>query len=55
MYDTSAPKPKPAILDDFTPYDDFDLVPQDGMEIYDHVDYSFNLDLKMANLGNGAN
>lgn len=43
------------MLDEFAPFDDFTLVPQDGMEIYDHVDYSFNLDLKMANLGDGAN
>lgn len=54
MYDDSKPKPAPKILDDFNPYDDFTLVPEDGMELYDHVDYSFNLDLSMNNLGNGA-
>ena len=53
-YDDSAPKPKPTILDNFVPLDDFTLVPQDGLELFENVDYSFNLDLKMDNLGNGA-
>ena len=55
VYDDSAPKPKPALVDQFKPFDDFDLVPEDGMKLHDHVDYSFNLDLKMGNLGDGAN
>ena len=54
MYNDAAPKPEPVMLDTLNPYDDFDLKPQDGMEIYDHVDYSFNLDLTMNNLGDGA-
>jgi iron transport multicopper oxidase len=43
------------LLEEFEPFDDFMLSPQDGMEIYDHVDYSLSLDLKMDNLGDGAN
>lgn len=55
MYDEKAPKPTPALLDTFEPFDDYTLVSQDGLEIYDNVDYSFNLDMKMDNLGDGAN
>lgn len=54
MYDDSASKPVPALLDAFEPFDDFTLVPQDGLELYDKVDYSFSLDLSMNNLGDGA-
>ena len=55
MYDDSKPEPTPKLLDSFAPFDDFDLVPHDGLELFDHADYSFNLDLKMDNLGDGAN
>ncbi len=55
VYDEVAPKPKPALLDAFSPFDDMALVPEDGEELFDHVDYSFNLDLSMNNLGDGAN
>ena len=55
MYDNSAPKPKPAIVYEYNELDDFYLVPQDGMELFEHVDYSFHLDLKMDDLGDGAN
>ena len=55
MYDGNGAKPSPAILDVFEPFDDYTLVPQDGLELYSNVDYSFNLDLKMDNLGDGAN
>jgi iron transport multicopper oxidase len=55
MYDDKAAKPSATALDAFTPFDDYTLAPQDGLEIYSNVDYSFNLDLKMDNLGDGAN
>jgi len=55
VYDDKAVKPSAALLDTFKPFDDYALVPQDGLEIYSTVDYSFNLDLKMDNLGDGAN
>ena len=54
MYNKSAPKPKPAIIDNFEPFDDYTLVPEDGLELYDYVDQSITLDLSMANLGDGA-
>ena len=55
MYNENAPKSEAALLDEFAPFDDWTLVPEDGLELYDHVDYSFSLDLKMDNLGDGAN
>ena len=55
MYDESAPKPKPALLDSFKPFDDITLVPEDGMELLKHPDKRVRLDLKMDNLGDGAN
>ncbi|KAK5160948.1 hypothetical protein LTS14_000741 [Recurvomyces mirabilis] len=55
VYNDAAPKPAALLLDEFEPFDDFTLVPQDGLKLYDHVDYSFNLDLAMNNLGDGAN
>lgn len=55
MYDNSAAKPKPTLLDEFNPFDDFTLIPHDGLDRFDNVDQTITLDLKMANLGNGAN
>jgi len=55
MYDDSAPKPDPALLDSFEPFDDFTLQPQDGMGAFEQADYSISLDLSMNNLGDGAN
>ncbi|CAF9936325.1 MAG: hypothetical protein ALECFALPRED_006767 [Alectoria fallacina] len=55
VYDDTAPLPTPAILDTFNDFDDLTLVPTDGEELLGPVDYSFNLDLKMDTLGDGAN
>ncbi len=55
VYDDTAPLPTPALLDAFNEFDDFKLVPTDGEELLGPVDYSFNLDLTMGNLGDGAN
>ncbi len=55
VYDRTKDLPKPALLENLDPFDDFSLVPTDGEELYDLVDYSFNLDVKMDNLGDGAN
>jgi iron transport multicopper oxidase len=55
VYDEKKELPEPALIDEFTPFDDFDLVPSDGLELFDHVDYSFNLDVTMDNLGDGVN
>ncbi|KAL1640208.1 hypothetical protein SLS58_007159 [Diplodia intermedia] len=55
VYDDSKDKPSPAILDELDPYDDFNLTPTDGLELYDEADYTITLDLTMDNLGDGAN
>ena len=55
VYDDSKELPTPALIDVFDPFDDFTLVPTDGEELYENVDYSFNLDVAMNNLGDGAN
>ena len=55
VYDQSKELPVPVLLDEFDPFDDFTLVPTDGEELFDHVDYSITLDVEMINLGDGAN
>ena len=55
VYDDAAEKPEPTLIDTFEPFDDFTLIPTDGEELLDKVDYSFSLDAKMDNLGDGAN
>lgn len=55
MYDDSKPKPEPKHVDSFEPFDDWTLVPEDGLERYENVAQTIILDLKMDNLGDGAN
>ena len=55
VYDEAKSLPEPAPVAEFDPFDDFTLVPHDGLELYDKVDYSFELNFKMDNLGDGAN
>ncbi|KAI4153763.1 MAG: hypothetical protein L6R39_001500 [Caloplaca ligustica] len=55
VYDKAAPLPPPALVDSFEPFDDFILVPYDRLPILDKVDHSIELDVKMGNLGDGAN
>lgn len=55
MYDEAKPLPAPALRDSFDPFDDFALVPVDGMRLLDQVDHSIDLTVKMDNLGDGAN
>ena len=55
VYNEATPLPAPALIDAFEPFDDFTLVPYDHQPLYEKVDYSFSLDMKMDNLGDGAN
>ena len=55
VYDHSKPMPIPALLDEFSPYDDVRLVPHDRMPLLKDVDVSVKLDVVMDNLGDGAN
>ncbi|ETS79286.1 hypothetical protein PFICI_09139 [Pestalotiopsis fici W106-1] len=55
VYDSSAENPVAADVDSFDYYDDFNLVPYDGEELFPDADYTVTLDLTMDNLGDGAN
>lgn len=55
VYDESKPLPEPAPINEFDPFDDFTLVPEDREKLLENPDFSFNLDMKMDNLGDGAN
>jgi iron transport multicopper oxidase len=55
MYNDMADKPTPALIPAFEPYDDFNLVPVDGMALHKEADYTVTLDVTMDNLGDGAN
>ena len=55
MYDESKDLPEPTPVDEFNDFDDMTLVPADGEKLYDKVDRSITLDMKMDNLGDGAN
>ena len=55
VYDDKAEKSEAAMIDEFKPFDDYTLVPQDKEPLMDKVDQSLTLDFKMDNLGDGAN
>lgn len=54
-YDDTKELSAPKEVATFEPFDDFALVPYDKEELFDHVDRSITLDLKMDNLNDGAN
>lgn len=45
----------PSEVETFEPLDDFTLKPLDSMAMFDKVDRTVTLDIKMDNLGDGAN
>ncbi|KAF2008997.1 multicopper oxidase [Aaosphaeria arxii CBS 175.79] len=55
VYDDSKEKPDAQEVAEFEPFDDFTLVPQDKQPIFDKVDHSVRLDLKMDVLNDGLN
>ncbi|KAF1844187.1 multicopper oxidase [Cucurbitaria berberidis CBS 394.84] len=55
VYDDKKDKPAAKEIEAFEPFDDFNLVPYDKEGLYDKVDQSITLDLKMDNLNDGAN
>lgn len=55
VYNDALAKPAASIVDSFQPIDDFYLVPTDGMKQLEPADHTITLDVKMANLGDGAN
>ena len=54
-YDDSAEFPVAEMLEEFNPFDDFALVPTDGMETLPSAGKTVTLELTMDNLGDGAN
>ncbi|KAF3937579.1 Laccase-4 [Dactylella cylindrospora] len=55
IYDDSKPLPEPAFVDAFEPFDDFNLIPLDGEDLWEDPTYTFSLEVMMDNLGDGAN
>ncbi|PNS17401.1 Iron transport multicopper oxidase [Sphaceloma murrayae] len=55
MYNDGADKPSPAVIDAFTPYDDYTLVPVDGKKTLSEADQTLTLNMSMINLNDGAN
>ena len=47
--------PTPAILDELDPFDDVTLVPYDQMNILPEPDQTFELNVIMSDLSDGAN
>lgn len=54
VYDNSKPMPEPKLIDEFAPFDDMLLVPEDGEELLPDPDVTVQLDVVMDNLGDGA-
>ena len=55
MYDSNAPMPEAQPIPDFDHLDDFLLEPVDGEKLLEKPDYSFELNVTMNNLADGAN
>ncbi|KAF4964509.1 hypothetical protein FSARC_7573 [Fusarium sarcochroum] len=55
VYDQEKSLPKPAVVDEFDPFDDMDLVPYDEMAILPEPSRNVELDVVMDNLRDGAN
>lgn len=55
VVDSTQNLPPPLEVDVFDPLDDFTLKPLDKLAALDEVDRTVTLDLKMDNLGDGAN
>ena len=55
VYDEAKELPIPQLIDEYKPYDDFELAPVDSLGLFEDVDHSITLNMKMDNLGDGAN
>lgn len=55
LYNEKAALPESKLIDEFDPFDDFTLVPQDKLETFPEADVQIQLDVKMDNLNNGFN
>lgn len=55
VYNKEAPMPESAGIGEFDPFDDILLEPTDEEELWDDPSISYTIDVKMDNLGDGAN
>lgn len=55
VYDEEKELPEPKFVDEFDAFDDFTLIPSDGLELFESVDHTITLEVTMDNLGDGAN
>ena len=55
VYDETKSLPKPAVVHEFDPFDDMELIPFDGMALLPEPNHIIELDVIMDNLGDGAN
>lgn len=55
VYDQAKPLPEPFWPDELDAFDDFDLVPSDGLKAFGEADHRVVLNVTMDNLGDGAN
>lgn len=53
VYDTEKPLPEPALIEEFTEYDDFTLVPYDKQPLFTDPTKEVIFDVIMDNLGDG--
>lgn len=54
VYNRAAALPKPAILNAYDDFDDFNLVPTDGQTVLENPTTTITVDVMMDNLGNGV-
>jgi iron transport multicopper oxidase len=55
VYDSTKGLPAAQTIDQFNPFDDFNLVPTDGQGLLENVDHSISLQVNMGVLGDGVN
>lgn len=55
VYNESQKLGPASMIENYDPYDDFFLIPEDGEALYSSFDHSITLNLTMNNLGDGAN
>ena len=55
IYDNHAPRPSPALVDEFAPLDDIHLVPVDHEKLLPDPDVTISLEVDMADLSDGIN
>ena len=55
VYGNGNKNPTPKMLDEYKPFDDFTLAPQDGLAAFKKADNTITLGMDFTNLGDGAN